>query len=409
MFENLIGQAVSKNIIKDISSGTFPGAVLFSGPQASGKLTAALEVARVLSCTSEQKGLWTCECSSCQKNKAMSSINIMLLGNRDCSLEYSASKDVFLEAVKTNASYLTAARYLYLRSIRKLTLRFNQILWNGNSQINKIGSLIETINESLEILDFPNSLPDYSEIEKLCTEINSNCLKLETDYLYSSIPIDQIRNMEDWARVKPENGKKTVIIENADNLLPGVKNAILKILEEPPADCIFILLTTKKNAVLPTILSRVRNYSFVERSNKLQSRVVKLVFHKENTDTLVTEYLLNYLPVPATRIRAQADDFINKLSSGKIPDPASVIKECKDFKPRIELKLFLQHISKRIKVLYNTPKGCEAAVLLLKVINQAWENVTLYNQTATSALELLIREINKINIQNGKILRCITN
>ena len=56
MFENLVGQDASQYIISDIRKGTFPGAVLFSGNNASGKLTAALETARVLSCTAKKSG-----------------------------------------------------------------------------------------------------------------------------------------------------------------------------------------------------------------------------------------------------------------------------------------------------------------------------------------------------------------
>ena len=50
----------------------------------------------------------------------------------------------------------------------------------------------------------------------------------------------------------------------------SVRNALLKILEEPPSDCNFILLTSKRNAILPTILSRVRTYEFKNRSLNLE-------------------------------------------------------------------------------------------------------------------------------------------
>ena len=74
----------------------------------------------------------------------------MLLGPRDCSLEISAAAKTFTEAHFINAKFIDAARYLFLRSVRKLTLRFNGILWEGDSNLNKIGSIIEEINENLE-------------------------------------------------------------------------------------------------------------------------------------------------------------------------------------------------------------------------------------------------------------------
>ena len=53
--------------------------------------------------------------------------------------------------------------------------------------------------------------------------------------------------------MKSVEGKKTIIIENADRMLESVRNALLKILEEPPVDTIFILTTSQRNLVMPTI------------------------------------------------------------------------------------------------------------------------------------------------------------
>ena len=56
MLENLVNQDVKNNIISDIKNNTLPGSILYSGPEASGKLTAALETARILSCHVQPKG-----------------------------------------------------------------------------------------------------------------------------------------------------------------------------------------------------------------------------------------------------------------------------------------------------------------------------------------------------------------
>ena len=158
MYENLVFQDVTKLLIHDIKSNSLPRAILFSGGEASGKLTAALETARILSCSSKGKKAFNCECTSCLQSKALTSTNLMLLGPRDCFLEIQAAKQSFLNAFNENASYLNATRYLFLRSIRKLTLRFNPILWQGNNNLSKIAALLDQINEKLEILDFPRPL-----------------------------------------------------------------------------------------------------------------------------------------------------------------------------------------------------------------------------------------------------------
>lgn len=404
MFENLVKQTATNTISQDIKNNVFPSTVLFSGNDATGKLSSALEIARVFSCTAETKGIWTCECPSCLKHKALTCTNLMLLGPRDCSPEISAAKDTFVRAYRDNTKYLPAARYLFLRSIRKLTLRFNGILLSKDNNLSKIGTIMEEINDNLELIDFPRPLVPFDQAVKICEQLEKICYKLESEYLYDSIPINQIRNMEEWAHIKSEEGKKTIIIENADRMQVSVRNALLKILEEPPEDCIFILLTTKRNAVMQTILSRVRTYNFVDRDLETQEKVIKLVFHNEYFKGPVIDYLQTFLPVPAKTIKEEAVKFYTTITHGSIVDTGKVVEACGKFEPRIELKLFLNDITNQLKPLYNNQTGTEACAQLLQLIKNTWENVTLYNQSVTAALEILVRDISKINVLYGRIL-----
>jgi len=406
MFENLVGQEARKALISDIKTNRFPRAVLYAGSAASGKLTAALETARILSCSAEtHKGSWQCTCPHCLQSKSLISTNMMLLGPRDCSLEIAAAGKTFLEALKAGAHYLTAARYLYLRSVRKLTLRFNPILWQGDSDLNKIASIMEEINEDLEKIDFPRQLPEFEEVQKIVENLSKQTAKLENDYLYDSIPVNQIRNMEEWAHIKSDEGKKTIIIENADSMLASVRNALLKILEEPPEDCVFILLTSKRNAMMQTILSRVRTYSFKDRNPEHQKEVITRVFHDENFSGSINEYLLTFLPIPPADIKVLADDFCNAISLRRIIDCNSLAKNNGNFSPRIEFRLFLHYIAVHYrKLLYSAP-GAEAGAKIMQLLRQTYENVTSYNQTPGAALEILFRDISVINVQNGGILK----
>ena len=398
MLENLVNQDVKNNIISDIKNNTLQGSILYSGPEASGKLTAALETARILSCHAQPKGKWTCECFSCLQHKSLICSNLMILGPRDCSLEIAAAKDTFLKALKANESYLAATRYLFLRSIRKLTLRFNGILWQGNKDLNKIGSLIEEINENLEVLDFPRQLPAFEEVEKICGELEKQTLKLEDDFLYDAIPVDQIRNMETWAHIKSEEGKKTVIIENADRMAVSVRNALLKILEEPPADCVFILLTSKRNAIMQTILSRVRTYNFAMRTPEQQKDVITRVFHNAYFNGSLNDYLLTYLPVPPVEVNKQAKIFYESVANRKNPDLAGIVKGCNNFYPRLELRIFLNSIALQQRQIIRIQNGAEASAECMKLLRDCWDNITMYNQTAVSAMEILLRDMSHINV-----------
>lgn len=403
MFENLVNQEAGKQIANDIRNNRFPGAVLYSGPEASGKLTAALETARILSCHEKPQGKWLCECPSCLQHKALVCSNLLLLGPRDCSLEITAAAKTFTEAHFINAKYKDATRYLFLRSVRKLTLRFNSILWEGDSNLNKIGSLIEEINENLEQLDFPRELPDITEVKKLCEEIAKLCTKLENDYLYDSIPVNQIRNMEAWAHIKSEEGKKTVIIENAERMQNSVRNALLKILEEPPEDVVFILLTSKRNAIMQTILSRVRNYNFLERSIEEQHDVTERVFHNTDFKGSINDYLLTYLPVTPGEIKTNSRTFYNSVANRQICNIEELVKNCKDFYPRIELRLFLLNIVQFMRPMLNTQAGSEAVAKAMQLLRNCSDNITLYNQKPASALEILLRDLFALNNSFGGI------
>tara|TARA_B100000678_G_scaffold48124_1_gene37813 strand:+ start:8382 stop:10007 length:1626 start_codon:yes stop_codon:yes gene_type:complete len=75
--------------------------------------------------------------------------------------------------------------------------------------------------------------------------------------------VEGIRNLIDQTRIPPQTGKyKVYIIDEVHMLSSGAFNAFLKTLEEPPPHCIFILATTEKHKIIPTILSRCQIYNF---------------------------------------------------------------------------------------------------------------------------------------------------
>lgn len=75
--------------------------------------------------------------------------------------------------------------------------------------------------------------------------------------------VDDIRSLIDQVRIPPQIGKYSVyIIDEVHMLSQGAFNAFLKTLEEPPAHALFILATTEKHKIIPTILSRCQIYDF---------------------------------------------------------------------------------------------------------------------------------------------------
>ena len=79
----------------------------------------------------------------------------------------------------------------------------------------------------------------------------------------SNNSVDDIRGLNEQVRIPPQVGKyKVYIIDEVHMLSQAAFNAFLKTLEEPPAHAIFILATTEKHKIIPTILSRCQIYDF---------------------------------------------------------------------------------------------------------------------------------------------------
>ncbi|MBT7850035.1 MAG: DNA polymerase III subunit gamma/tau [Formosa sp.] len=79
----------------------------------------------------------------------------------------------------------------------------------------------------------------------------------------SNNSVDDIRSLTEQVRIPPQVGNyKVYIIDEVHMLSPSAFNAFLKTLEEPPKHCIFILATTEKHKIIPTILSRCQIFDF---------------------------------------------------------------------------------------------------------------------------------------------------
>lgn len=102
----------------------------------------------------------------------------------------------------------------------------------------------------------------------------------------SNNSVDDIRSLTDQVRIPPQTGSyKVYIIDEVHMLSQAAFNAFLKTLEEPPAHAIFILATTEKHKIIPTILSRCQIFDF----NRIRvidiKNYLKRICKKENITT----------------------------------------------------------------------------------------------------------------------------
>ncbi|UKN02110.1 DNA polymerase III subunit gamma/tau [Paracrocinitomix mangrovi] len=117
--------------------------------------------------------------------------------------------------------------------------------------------------KTLNCFNLKEDIEPCNECES-CKSFNEghsfNILELDAA---SNNSVDDIRNLIDQVRIAPQVGKyKIFIIDEVHMLSSSAFNAFLKTLEEPPPHAVFILATTEKHKILPTILSRCQIFDF---------------------------------------------------------------------------------------------------------------------------------------------------
>lgn len=296
MYENLLAQdSIRQELIRMLISGEIPPAMLFSGPPSSGKLTAALETARVLSCT--KTGHWNCACEDCKRHRNLVHTDLLLFGKRSFPIEIAVARDVLVKKPGK------ATAYLFTRSVRKLLSRFNPVLWQGEEQkVDRASPIIQEIEEALDTID-SETITESALNEKTIKTIDD--IRLACDNLEPLVPetvsVTMVRNMDSWAHLAPTGQQKTVIIENADRMQDAARNAMLKTLEEPPESVRFILLTSRRASMIATVLSRSRIFSFGQRDAQATRIILERVF-KSNSDTdSLSSFFESKMPFPPSK------------------------------------------------------------------------------------------------------------
>jgi DNA polymerase-3 subunit gamma/tau len=323
MFENVLGQPGIFQLAQDINAGVLAPSLLFSGPPASGKGTAALELARILSC--ENPGApWNCSCSACFHHRSLTHPDLLLLGSRPFSAEIAAAAAAFCRDPEA-----VSARLLFIRSVRKLLARFSPVLWEDDPPGNLKGYILG-LEENLDELAItgPSGQPAYSAgegaVKKLTDRIFTNAVKLELEGLGETVPVTHIRRAAYWSRLAPAGKHKLLVIENADRMQESARNSILKILEEPPRTLTILLTCARPESLIPTILSRLRPYRFFPRDAPSEGEVIRRVFRDTWTGKksglpgsggLIISYLDSFLPVTLEKLYSLAAFFTASLAA----------------------------------------------------------------------------------------------
>ena len=276
MFENIIAQNAASQLCADFQSGRLAPSMLFYGPRASGKGSTALELARALSCGSGAS--WNCACPSCIRHRCLMHVDLLCLGKRAFSAEIAAARAAFLRE-----PFAPSTATLFMRSVRKLMARFSPVLMENNTKLAKIRPLLESLEEALAEFEPLAAVTDTGKFDikkagNLSEAISKHAIKLDADGMNETIPVEHIRQASYWARIAPAGRRKVLLIENSGSMKDAAKNSLLKILEEPPDTVTIILCAERRHLIMPTLLSRLRQYRFIKRDRENEIRIIRRVF-----------------------------------------------------------------------------------------------------------------------------------
>jgi len=315
VFENIIEQAAVLQLKDDILRERRAPSMLFYGPPESGKGSASLELARVLSC--EKGGDWKCSCPSCERHRYLQHDDLLVLGPRSFQAEISATLSAFLR----NPG-VSGAKLLFYRAIRKLQIRFSPVLMEDDPKAGKIAPVLQSLEEGLdEFLRINTQTAEKAALEKKCAALVKDALVLESEGQGGAIPVGRIRRACYWCRIAPNGKRKTLIIENAENMREEARNSLLKLLEEPPDTVCIVLTAQRREAIMATILSRLRPYRFLKRSAESEKEVIRRVFQDTVNEeiggtggSVLSAYLDSFIARGAEKMYPLAAWFIVSLA-----------------------------------------------------------------------------------------------
>ena len=218
-----------------------------------------------------------------------------------------------------------------------------------------------------------NQINGFSNDNPLHNTNNLNIYELDAA---SNNSVDDIRNLIDQVRYAPQAGKyKVYIIDEVHMLSPSAFNAFLKTLEEPPSYAIFILATTEKNKVIPTILSRCQIYDF----NRIEIEDIK-------------NKLKEILNIENIEFDDEALHIIAQKADGAMRDALSILDLIKTFSKGA--KITLESVTKNLHILDSE--------YFFKISNH------LFNGDISSALllhnEILAKGFESYNLITGLVI-----
>ena len=231
-----------------------------------------------------------------------------------------------------------------------------------------------------------NEINGFNIKNPLNSSNNLNIYELDAA---SNNSVDDIRNLIDQVRYAPQSGKyKVYIIDEVHMISNAAFNAFLKTLEEPPSYAIFILATTEKNKVIPTILSRCQIYDF----NRIE-----IIDIKDKLKEILSQEKIDF--------EDEALHIIARKADGAMRDALSTLDLIRTFSK--DSKITLEIVTKNLNILDNEyffnisnllyeSKFTEIILLHNEILQKGFESYSLLNGLSNHFRNLLLSKNKKL-------------
>ena len=366
-----------EEIRKAKDEGNLPQALLFAGPRNSGRLTSALDLAFSLS--GNRAG-----------RRTLSSDNIVFLPERNFALPLRSAYALLAEHPSDRY------KYFFIEIVRSVMLQYHPALQkDGHDSKDKFFETAGQIDEML------NELQDMDIEDRGFGDLSSSIMDLASrdDFMFKGkkrggITVDDIRAVQNYVSVG-EN-LKFIILENIESSTEATRNALLKVLEEPPAGAYFILISDNPQRILQTILSRVRKFTFLPPSKEHLNECLRERFLTYRNYSDMDEFFYETMLSEAERAELEkiAGTYLESLITGKLPDVRDENQMFTTIEKDKGLDYFMSLVEKGIEKAFREGRiPAFEAKRRMKLLSDITVNREVYNQNARTGLDLALREV----------------
>lgn len=343
-----------------LKENRIPSAMLFTGPDCSSKMFASL---------------------CCCKAYGSDTDSTVIISDRNYKFRIKAA----LELVKKNRN--KASKDFLTDTVSVFLKQYHGALLDSQSSANR--KKFSDAGSCSEILDEIKDAED-SEIVSVCEKLEKAISPLIDMNKSSSISVNQIRAIRDWSmETSIQDKPKFVIIEGLENSNDNASNALLKILEEPPKNTFFILISVNSGKIPATILSRVRKFVFNPFSDVEKKYVLNKLFVNPTEYEDLESFFIQLSGIDDKFLNLCAFNLINKQNF-------DLLKLVRLLEETSSWDRFFHLVIKelRIRALQNVDK--RRYEFLLNEINTMVNKGKLFNQTKRMIFDFIIYRTDEV-------------